>query len=88
MGCHFLIQGIFPIPGLNWHLLRRLLHWQADSSPLSCQGFPPVTRDWLPRVSGWDTCSLGSIHTKAPTGKKEGELSVNLLGEALEEESL
>ena len=32
MGCHFLLQGIFPIPvqGLNLHLLNPL-HWQADS---------------------------------------------------------
>ena len=30
VGCHFLLQGIFPIQGLNLGLLR-LLHWQADS---------------------------------------------------------
>ena len=30
VGCHFLLQGIFPIQGLNWYLLG-LLHWQADS---------------------------------------------------------
>ena len=33
VGCHFLLQGIFPTPGLNprlWHLL----HWQARSLPL------------------------------------------------------
>jgi len=30
MGCHFLLQGIFPTQGLNLHLLC-LLHWQADS---------------------------------------------------------
>ena len=29
MGCHFLLQGIFPTQGLNPHLWR-LLHWQAD----------------------------------------------------------
>ena len=27
-GCHFLLQGIFPSQGSNWHLLC-LLHWQA-----------------------------------------------------------
>ena len=32
--CHFLLQGIFPSPGSNPHLLR----WQMDSSPLSHQG--------------------------------------------------
>ena len=35
-GCHFLLQGIFPIQGLNWSIL----HWQADSSPLSHLGSP------------------------------------------------
>ena len=33
MGCHFLLQGIFPTQGSNLHLLC-LLHWQADSLPL------------------------------------------------------
>ena len=30
VGCHFLLQGIVPIQGLNPHLLS-LLHWQAGS---------------------------------------------------------
>ena len=34
-GCYFLLQRIFPIQGLNLHLLH-LLHCQADSLPLSC----------------------------------------------------
>ena len=34
MGCHFLLQGIFLAQGSN----LRLLHWQADSLPLSHQG--------------------------------------------------
>ena len=29
VGCHFLLQGIFPTQGLNPHLWRPL-HWQAD----------------------------------------------------------
>ena len=33
VGCHFLLQGIFPTQRSNPHLL----HWQADSSPLSHQ---------------------------------------------------
>ena len=32
--CHSLLQGIFPTQGLNLHLLC-LLHWQANSFPLS-----------------------------------------------------
>ena len=34
VNCHFLLQGIFPIQRLN----PSLLHWQADSLPLSHQG--------------------------------------------------
>ena len=34
MGCHFFLQGIFPTQRWNLHLL----HWQADSLPLSHQG--------------------------------------------------
>ena len=37
VGCHFLLQGIFLTQGSN-PLLQRLLHSQADSSPLSRQG--------------------------------------------------
>ena len=37
VGCHFLLQGIFPAQGLSPHLLH-LLHWQAGSLALSHQG--------------------------------------------------
>ena len=36
VGCHFLLQGIFPVQGLS----MCLLHWQADSLPLSHKGNP------------------------------------------------
>ena len=36
VGCHFLFQEIFQIQGSN----SCLLHWQADSLPLSHQGRP------------------------------------------------
>ena len=40
-GCHFLLQGIFPLQGSNLHLLC-LLHWQVDSLPLAPPGkLPP-----------------------------------------------
>ena len=45
MHCSFLLQGIFPIQGLNLHSLL-LLHWQADSLPLVPPGSlcnPPST---------------------------------------------
>ena len=37
VGCHFLLQGILPTQGLN-PCLQHLLHWQADSLPLSHLG--------------------------------------------------
>ena len=37
VGCHFLLQGIFPTPGSHLCLLH-LLHWQADSLPLALHG--------------------------------------------------
>ena len=36
VGCHFLLQGIFPTQGSNPHLLP----WRADSLPLNHQGSP------------------------------------------------
>ena len=36
VGCHFLLQSIFPTQGSN----PRLLHWQAGSLPLSHRGSP------------------------------------------------
>ena len=47
VGCHFLLQGIFPTQGLNPHLLP-LLHWRAGSSPLAPPGKP---------ASDWNTCN-------------------------------
>ena len=35
--CHFLLQGVFLTQGSNLHL-SSLLHWQADSLPLSQLG--------------------------------------------------
>ena len=37
VGCHFLLQGIFPTQRSNLHLLR-LLHWQAGSLLLAPLG--------------------------------------------------
>ena len=36
LGCHFLLQGIFLIQGMN----PRFLHWQAESLAVSHQGCP------------------------------------------------
>ena len=47
VGCHFLLQGIFSILGLNLHLL----HWQAGSLPLNHLGIltNPTELTYLPR---------------------------------------
>ena len=39
VGCHALLQGIFPTQESNSRV-RRLLHWQAGSSPLAPPGKP------------------------------------------------
>ena len=39
VGCHFLLQGIFPTQRLNLHFFC-LLHWQVDSLSLSHLGSP------------------------------------------------
>ena len=39
VGCHFLLQGIFPTQGLNLHLP----HWRVDSLPLVPSGKPLYT---------------------------------------------
>ena len=41
VGCHFLLQGIFPIQGSNPRLLC-LLHWQAESLPTEPPGKPHI----------------------------------------------
>ena len=41
MGCHVLLQGIFPTQG--WKHLLHLLRWQVDSVQLSHLGSPNVT---------------------------------------------
>ena len=45
-GLPFPLQGIFPIQGLNPHLLH-LLHWQGDSVPPAPPGEPRVLSKFL-----------------------------------------
>ena len=51
VGGHALLQGIFPTQGLNLGLLG-LLHWQADSSPLSHLGSCTGERAGLRKLRG------------------------------------
>ena len=46
VGCHFLLQRIFPTHGSNLPLLH-LLHWQVGSLPLLPPGKPPK---WLANI--------------------------------------
>jgi len=46
MGCHFLLQAIFPTQGLD----PNLLHWNAVSLPLHYWGGPYIDID---DVNGW-----------------------------------
>ena len=46
VGCHFLLQGIFPTQGLNLHFLN----WLTVSLPLSHQGSPSVMISYIPSV--------------------------------------
>ena len=57
VGCHLLLQGIFPKQGSNpW-----LLHWQADSLPLSHQGSPVWSIGILISFpSIWECCLIRS----------------------------
>ena len=54
MGCHFLLQGIFPTQGSNPHLL----HWLTDSLPLSHQGSP---RDTVVILCTSEGCSVSLL---------------------------
>ena len=51
VGCHFLLQGIFPIQGSN-PCLRHLLHWQADSYTTDPAGEPWM---YIPPYVRWIT---------------------------------
>ena len=55
VGCHFLLQGIFPTQGLNQHLLC-LLHWQVGSLPRASPGEPLRSLDLSHSIpSKWST---------------------------------
>ena len=55
-GCHFLLQGILPIQGLNPRLLH-LLYWQADSLPLG-----PWNWDSLHNLGPWNWYHMLKIY--------------------------
>ena len=69
VGCHFLLQGIFPTQGLNLHLL----HWQADSLPLSHQGSPDGHDKGKPVASTTYHCRVQEGRLGCRTPSKEGQ---------------
>ena len=68
VGCHFLLQGIFLIQGLNTRILH-LLHWNVDSWPL------------IPKLLGWMTLfpdqqdwkNTGNLKGKGRSNAKKGK---------------
>ena len=56
MGCHFLLQGIFPTQGSNLHLLCLLL-WQVDSLPLAPFG-KPMMGNRMGYYSVWENLAI------------------------------
>ena len=65
MGCHFLIQELFPTQGSN----LRLLHWQADSLPLSHLGSPDILHIVVQ--------SLSRVHSLIPHGLQHARLPLS-----------
>ena len=59
MGCHFLVQGIFPTQGLNPYLL----HWQVGSLLLSHPGSPHTKLRMKPNA----LLMLCSFHKTKPS---------------------
>ena len=60
VGCHALLQGIFPTQGSNPRLLR-LLHWEADSLPTEPRGKPVDLATWRYMAFPWRTFQEGSL---------------------------
>ena len=70
-GCHFLLQGFFPIQGSNSYFLYHL-HWQADSLPWSREWLP--TPGFLPRESHGQR----NLVDYSPLGCKELDMTEQL----------
>ena len=67
MGCHFLLQGIFPTQGSK----SGLLHWQVDSLPLNHLGSPFV---YLTTIRKY----LIKYHLQQQTFKSAKTLGINV----------
>ena len=69
--CHFLLQGVFPTKGSNPSFLH-LLHWRADSLPLSHQGSPysRVFEQNFPFFGGKDQTVFRTEHSHLEDGRQ------------------
>ena len=68
VGCHFLLQGIFLIQGLNTRIFH-LLHWNIDSLPLT-----PKLLGWMtlfPDQQDWK--NTGNLKWKGRSNAKKGK---------------
>ena len=80
VGCHFLLQGIFPTQGSN----SCLLHWQLDSLPLSHRrkfsSVQSLSRVWL--CDSMDCSKPGFlVHHQLP---ELTQIHVHLVGDAIQ----
>ena len=88
VGCHFLLQGIFPTQGLNLHLLC-LLPWQVGCLPLSPLSlsfssvrFSSVSQSCLSLCDYMDCSTPGlSVHHQPP---KFTQTHVHWVGDAIQ----
>ena len=78
MGCHALLQGIFPTQGSNLRLLS-LLHWQAGSLPLAPPGKPQS--NYTPIKKKKSTITKKKETKRDSSFKYKERVDVNTLGE-------
>ena len=85
VGCHFLLQGIFPTQGLNLCLLH-LRNWQADSLPLLHLGstYTPYYIYKCPggldgKVSAYSAYHVGDLGSIPGSGRSPEEGNGNSL---------
>ena len=89
VGCHALLQGIFPTQVSNPHLLY-LLHWQAGSLPLEPHGksyafvqkYLKGLSTWHSQESAYQCRRCGFDLWKIPWRRKQKPTPVFLLGKS------
>ena len=72
VGCHFLLQGIFPTRGSNPCLLH--LHWQIAWSPLAPPGKPSRGTQLLQQEGSQRICLYKHSGPQLPTWRQSGNI--------------